>query len=124
MVYCVMALALFYNGSYEELMRSLLAGVEWVAGRLRQRTKPTKAAMSKARTRFGSAAMLELFEQAAQPFAAPGGAGFNKDWRLVSIDAMTLDLADTEVNEQACGRPGTTTEFKSAFPQARVPGLV
>lgn len=124
MVYYVMALALFSNGSYEEVMRSLLAGMEWLSGRFREWVMPTKAAIYKARTRLGSAVMVELFAEVAKPFAAPDGPGFYKEWRLVSVDGTTLDLADTPANERAYGRPGTTTDFKSAFPQARVLGLV
>ncbi len=124
MVYYVMALALFSNGSYEEVMRSLLAGMEWLTGRYREWTMPTKAAIYKARTRLGSSVMVELFAEVAKPFAAPGGGGFYKDWRLVSVDGTTMDLADTPANERAYGRPGTKTDFKSAFPQARVLGLV
>ncbi|MGY4541307.1 hypothetical protein ACVWY0_001216 [Arthrobacter sp. UYNi723] len=124
MVYYVMALALFSNGSYEEVMRSLLAGMEWLTGRYREWTMPTKAAIYKARTRLGSSVMVELFAEVAKPFAAPGSGGFYKDWRLVSVDGTTMDLADTPANERAYGRPGTKTDFKSAFPQARVLGLV
>ena len=124
MVYYVMALALFSNGSYEEVMRSLLAGMEWLTGRYREWVMPTKAAIYKARTRLGSAVMVELFAEVAKPFAVPGGGGFYKEWRLVSVDGTTLDLADTPANERAYGRPGTKTDFKSAFPQARVLGLV
>ena len=68
--------------------------------------------------------MVALFAEVAKPFAAPGGPGFYKHWRLVSVDETTLDLADTPANEKVYGRPGTKTDFKSAFPQARVLGLV
>lgn len=124
MVYYVMALALFSSGSYEEVMRSLLAGLEWVAGRFRDWQMPTKAAIFKARTRLGSTVMAELFAEVAKPMAVPGGAGFYRSWRLVSVDGTCLDLADTPANERAYGRAGTATELKSAYPQARVLGLV
>ncbi|WP_426939586.1 hypothetical protein ACQCSV_14160 [Pseudarthrobacter sp. S3] len=35
-----------------------------------------------------------------------------------------MDLADTPANEHAYGRPGTATDLKSSYPQARVLGLV
>ena len=124
MVYYVMSLALFSAGSYEEVMRSLLAGMEWVTGRFRDWTLPSKAAIFQARTRLGSMVMAELFAEVAKPFAVPGGNGFYRKWRLVSVDGTTLDLADVPAIERAYGRPGTKTEFKSAFPQARVLGLV
>jgi hypothetical protein len=46
-----------------------------------------------------------------------------RDWRLVSIDGTTLDLADTVANEGAFGRPGAS-RGKSAFPQLRMVSLV
>jgi hypothetical protein len=124
MVYYVMALALFSAGSYEEVMRSLLAGMEWISGRFRHWQMPTKAAIFKARTRLGSTVMAELFAETAKPLAVPGGPGFLGSWRLVSVDGTCLDLADTDANERAYGRPGTATDLKSAYPQARVLGLV
>lgn len=124
MVYYVMAMALFSSGSYEEVMRSLLAGLDWITGRFGGWTMPTKAAIFKARTRLGSTVMIELFAEVAQPLAVPGGPGFYKSWRLVSVDGTTLDIADTAVNERAYGRPGTKSEAKSAFPQARVLAFV
>ncbi|MGY2747494.1 hypothetical protein ACVWZ8_004676 [Arthrobacter sp. UYCu723] len=124
MVYYVMALALFSAGSYEEVMRSLLSGMEWITGRFRPWQMPTKAAIFKARTRLGSAVMAELFAETAKPLSGPGGPGFYKGWRLVSVDGTCLDLADTPANERAYGRPGTATDLKSAYPQARVLGLV
>lgn len=124
MVYYVMALALFAQGSYEEVMRSLLAGMEWVTGRFRQWQMPTKAAIFKARTRLGPQVMVELFSEVAKPLAVSGGSGFYRQWRLVSVDGTSLDIADTPANEKFYGRPGTATEIKSAYPQARVLGLV
>lgn len=124
MVYYVMAMALFTSASYEEVMRSLLSGLRWLSGRFETWSMPSKAAIFKARTRLGSQVMIELFDQVAQPVAATGGPGFLGKLRLVSVDGTTLDLADTPVIEAAYGRPGTTTGNKSAFPQARVLGLV
>lgn len=124
MVYYVMALALFSSGSYEEVMRSLLAGLEWITGRFRDWQMPTKAAIFKARARLGSTVMAELFSATARPLASTSGPGFYKGWRLVAVDGTTVDIADTAANEKAYGRPGTKTEAKSGYPQARILGLV
>ncbi len=129
MVFYVLALTLHSNGSYEDVMRSLLAGMEWVTGRFRAWTMPTKAAIDKSRTLAGSEVMVDLFAAAVKPlavkpFAVLRGAGFYKEWRLASVDGSTLDLADTPANEQVYGRPWTKTNFKSAFPQRRGLGLV
>lgn len=124
MVYYVMAMALFASGSYEYVTRSLLASMEWITGRFRDWQMPTKAGIFKARTRLGPTVMAELFAEVAKPLASPGSSGFYKDWRLVSVDATSLDMADTSANEKYYGRPGTATLIKSAYPQARVLGLV
>ena len=51
MVYYLMAMALFAQGSYDEVERSLSAGLEWASGRLTGWQVPAKAAIFKARTR-------------------------------------------------------------------------
>lgn len=124
MVYYVMALALHAAASYEEVMRNLLGGLQWISHRTSEWSMPTKAAIFKARTRLGAPVMIELFDQAAKPFGPQTPRGFLAGLRLVSVDGTTMDLADTPANERAYGRPGTNTEFKSAFPQARLLGLV
>jgi hypothetical protein len=123
MVYYVMALALFSSGSYQEVMRSLVAGLEWINHRYLPWHLPTKAAIFKARSRLGYEVMDELFSEVARPVAHPGGPGFLHGWRLVAMDGTTLDLPDTPANERFYGRPGTKTEAKSPFPQARVLGV-
>ncbi len=40
------------------------------------------------------------------------------------MDGTSLDIADTPANERFYGRPGTVTDTKSGYPQARVLGLV
>ncbi|MFZ2481217.1 MAG: IS4 family transposase, partial [Propioniciclava sp.] len=43
--------------------------------------------------------------------------------RLVAIDGMCLDVADTPVNDRHFGRPGVNKGEQAAFPQARVVAL-
>lgn len=79
MVYCVMVLTLFSNGSMRKSCTTLRAGMEWLTNRYREWVMPTKAVIYKARTRLGSAVMVELFAEVANPFAVPGRGGFYKD---------------------------------------------
>jgi hypothetical protein len=46
-----------------------------------------------------------------------------REWRLVSLDGSTLDVADEKVNEGAFGRPGAS-RGSSAYPQIRFVSLV
>ena len=125
MVYYAMALALFSEGSYEEVMRSLVEGLDWASGWQRPWTVPSRVAIAKARRRLGAEPVRALFEQAAKPLARKKTKGaFCGELCLMAIDGTTLDLADTEANEEAFGRPGSGRgEGKGAFPQLRAVGL-
>lgn len=125
MVYYAMALALFSEGSYEEVMRSLVEGLDWVSGWRRPWTVPSRVAIAKARRRLGAEPVKALFERAAKPLAQARSKGaFCGALRLMAIDGTTFDLADTKANEEAFGRPGSGRgEGKGAFPQLRAVGL-
>ena len=124
-VYYVLALALFSQASYEEVMRTLVDGLSWQSGWRRPWRVPTKAAIFQARRRLGAEPLRGLFERVAVPLATAQTAGaFYRDWRLVSIDGTCLDVADTAANEQAFGRPGSGRGTGAgAFPQVRLVGL-
>ncbi|MGH2803184.1 MAG: IS4 family transposase, partial [Thermoleophilaceae bacterium] len=124
-VYYVLGLGLYSSCSYEEVMRMLVDGLCWASGWQRPWSVPTKAALYQARARLGSKPLEALFEEVAAPLAEARTAGaFYRDWRLVSIDGSCLDLADTEANEKAFGRPGSARgERRAAYPQLRLVGL-
>jgi len=123
--YYVMALALFSQAGYEEVMRSLVEGLAWESG-WRQRWKvPSQPAISQARARLGPEPLAELFARACVPLAVPGSPGaFWRGRRLVSLDGSTLDVADTPANVAEFGRPGSGRgSGEGAFPQLRVVAL-
>jgi hypothetical protein len=122
-VYYVLAMALFSEASYEEVVRNLVEGLAWESGWQRAWRVPSKSAIFQARQRLGVEPLRELFKGGCVPLAmAP--TGFYGRWRLVSVDGTTLDLADTPENEQEFGRPGTGRgEGRGAFPQLRLVGL-
>ena len=124
-VYYVMALALFSQAGYEEVMRSLVEGLAWGSGWRQSWRVPSQPAISLARARLGAAPLTELFARACVPLAAPGSPGaFWRGWRLVSMDGTTLDVADTPENAAAFGRPGSGRgSGEGAFPQLRVVDL-
>lgn len=123
-LYLVLALSLFSRESYEEVMRRLVEGLSWASGWQRRWQMPTKAAIFKARVRLGIAPLEALFDTAARPLAGPDTPGaFYRGWRLMSIDGMTLDVADTPANDEHFGRARSGRGERAAFPQARVVGL-
>jgi hypothetical protein len=68
MVYYVMALALYAQASYQEVLRCLLEGVRWLRLGGAEPAVADKSAITKARARLGSAPMKELFQRVAGPF--------------------------------------------------------
>lgn len=124
-VYYVLALALFADCSYEEVMRQLVEGLAWESGWTRQWEVPTKVAIYKARERLGREPLELLFRAVAVPLASESTRGaFYRGLRLVSVDGTCLDVADTPANEAAFGRPGSSRrEGGGAFPQLRLVAL-
>jgi hypothetical protein len=123
--YYVLAMALFSSAGYEEVMRNLVEGLSWESGWRQRWTVPSQPAISQARARLGVEPLAELFRRACVPLATPSTpGGFWRQWRLVSIDGTTLDVADTPENVAAFGRPGSGRgEGVGAFPQLRLVGL-
>jgi hypothetical protein len=121
-VYYVLALALFADSSYEEVMRQLVEGLSWESGWRRSWQVPSKMAISKARARLGREPLELLFRAACVPVATATTQGaFYRGLRLVSVDGTCLDVADTPANEAEFGRPGSARrEGGGAFPQLRM----
>jgi hypothetical protein len=124
-VYYVLALALFADASYEEVMRQLVEGLAWESGWQRSWEVPSKVAIYKARQRLGREPLELLFRAVAVPLASASTRGaFYRRWRLVSLDGTCLDVADTDANTEAFGRPGSSRrEGGGAFPQLRLVAL-
>ena len=124
-VYYVLGLALFNDCAYEEVMRMLVEGLSWSEGWATTWNVPTKAALFKARSRLGPEPLELLYRATTAPLADKRTKGaWYKSWRLMAIDGTCLDLADTDANDAAFGRPGSKREGSTgAFPQLRMVGL-
>jgi Insertion element 4 transposase N-terminal/Transposase DDE domain len=124
-VYYVLAMALFADSSYEEVMRALVEGLAWASGWRQVWEVPAKGSIFKARSRLGREPLELLFEAVAQPLADERTVGaFYRQWRLMTLDGTCLDVADTAANEREFGRPGTGRgQGVGAFPQLRLVAL-
>jgi len=123
-VYYVIALALYMQSSYREVLRCLLEGVLWLLGPEASVKVAGKSGISQARTRLGWDVLRQLHDEVVQPIAGKATKGaWYRQWRLVSVDGSTLDVADEEENEKAFGRPGAS-RGSSAYPQIRFVSLV
>jgi hypothetical protein len=121
--YYTLALCLFFGDSYEEVMRKLTHGLRSLGSWRKEWTVPTAGAISKARMRLGAEPLRLLFERVARPMALRGTPGaWLHGRRIMAIDGVIFNLADTQDNEEGFGRCGGKNP--SPFPQARVAGLV
>jgi hypothetical protein len=123
-MYYVIALALYMQASYREVLRCLLEGLQWLRDPASPLRVAGKSGISQARTRLGWEAVRQLHDAVVRPIAQPATRGaWYRGWRLVSLDGSTLDVADEAANAAAFGRPGSS-RGASAYPQIRFVALV
>lgn len=123
-VYYVMALALWREAPLEEVLRVVCEGLQWLGGGEAGAVQASKSAISQARSRLGAEVMRQLAERVLRPLAAPGAPGtWYRGFRVMALDGSCMDVADEQANAEYFGYPGAS-RGQSAFPQARVLGLV
>ena len=124
MAYFAIGMALYSEGSYEDVLSQLTDGLSWASGWEQSFTPPSKSAIFQARQRLGPEPLAALFRRVAKPIGTAETAGVRlAGRRLVAIDGSCLDVADTPENDAYFGRPGVSKGEKSAFPQARLVAL-
>ena len=123
-VYYVIALALYMQSSYREVLRCLLEAVQWLRDPSVRVRVAGKSGISQARTRLGWEPLRQLHDELVKPVAVGSTRGaWYRSWRLVSLDGSTFDVADEKANEDAFSRPGAS-RGSSAYPQIRFVSLV
>jgi len=121
-VYFAMALALFADDDYEEVLTKLVDPLRRWGCWDESWEIPGSSGITQARQRLGSQPLEHLFGTVAQPVAdmLTRGAWVAR-WRVMSIDGMEWDVPDTGENAAAFGYAGGTG---SGFPKVRVVTLV
>ena len=123
-VYYAIALGLYMQSSYREVLRCLLEGVQWLLDPAVTLKVAGNSGISQARTRLGWEPLRQLHDAVVKPIAVAATKGaWYRGLRLVSIDGSTMEIADEAANDQAFGRPGAS-RGESAFPQLRFVSLV
>ena len=122
-VYYVIALALYMQSSYREVLRCVLEGMQWLLEPSARIKVTGSSGISQARTRVGWEPVRRLHDEVVRPIAVQATQGaWYRGWRLVSLDGSTLDIADERENAEAFGRPGSS-RGESAYPQIRFVSL-
>ena len=123
-VYYVIALALYMQSSYREVLRCLLEGIQWLVEPGAGINVAGNSGISQARTRLGWEPVRQLHDEVVRPVAVAATKGaWYQAWRLISVDGSTLDVADEKGNNEAFGRPGAS-RGESAYPKIRFVSLV
>lgn len=119
-VYYVLALALYMEASYGEVLRCLLEGLGWLGLPIQGLRQTARSSISQARKRLGPEPIQRLYEEIAGPIAQGDTRGsWYQQWRVVALDGSSLDVADTKANEDHFGRPSSPRGGKAGFPQMR-----
>src|SRR5260221_11046312 len=122
MVYYIIALGLFVGVGCREVLRRLLDGAMWIWPN--EVRIATESAITQARQRLGAKPIESLYAEVVVPIAKkPTRGAWYRAWRVISLDGFILDVAESDENVKAFGRPGAS-RGKSAYPQTRVVGFV
>jgi hypothetical protein len=113
MVCFAIGMALHNDGSYEDILALITDGLAWSQREGVPDRLASKAAVSHARARLGSAPVKELFTRTAHPLATDTAPGcFLSGRRPVAVDGTCLAVPDTPANDAHFGRPGTAKGVK------------
>src|SRR3990172_4483499 len=103
-IYYVIALALYMQSSYREVLRCLLEGLQWLKDPGERIRVTGKSGISQARTRLSWEPIERLHDEIVKPIANERTRGaWYRNWHLVSLDGSTLDIADTQAHFRQFG---------------------
>ena len=120
LVYFVMAMVLYANVAYEEVLRLVIEGLRQMLGdEGLSKATVTKGAISQARGQVGVAPLRQLYREQVRPNGPGGMPGvWYGGLRVMAIDGSTLDMPDEAANAERFGYPAAA-RGSSAFPQLR-----
>lgn len=120
LLYFVMAMVLYANVAYEEVLRLVIEGLRPLLGDDDMfKATVTKGAISQARGQVGAAPLRQLYQEQVCPNGPKGMRGvWYAGLRVMAIDGSTLDMPDEVANAERFGYPAAS-RGSSAFPQLR-----
>lgn len=119
-VYFTLAMWLWREHGYEEVLRQLIDGLGWSGSAPDETDVAWSGSITKARARLGVEPLRLLFNHVAGPVAVEEMPGcFWRGLRLTAIDGSALDVPDSPANRAAFDGPGNDDQ-RGAFPQVRL----
>jgi hypothetical protein len=125
LVYFVMAMCLYANVAYEEVLRLVVEGLRHLLGDEELGNLiVSKGAISQARGQVGAEPLKHLYREQVRPHGPKGMPGvFYRGKRLMAIDGSCLEMPDEKANADHFGYP-SSSRGDSAFPQMRFVAMV
>jgi len=125
LVYFVMAMCLYANVAYEEVLRLVVEGLRHLLGDEQLGNLiVSKGAISQARGQVGAEPLKQLYREQVQPHGPKDMPGvFYRGKRLMAIDGSCLEMPDEKANADHFGYPASS-RGDSAFPQMRFVAMV
>ena len=118
--YFTLAMWLWREHGYEEVLRQLIDGLGWSDAGPDEADVAWSGSITKARARLGVEPLRLLFARVASPVAQPGMPGcFWRGLRLTAIDGSTLDVPNSPANRAEFDGPSNDAG-PGAFPQVRL----
>lgn len=115
MVWFTIAMWLYGNDSYTQIVR-------WLQ-RFSKKFMPTSSALTQARAKIGVPIMARVYRIVVQCLCSVDTPNsYYAGRRLVAVDGFVLNIADSEDNRRAFGRPKNGTSV-GAYPQVRIVAL-
>lgn len=112
----------FVDRTQKESLACVTESLQYLYG-IKEFKLPSKAALSKRRSRVGSRPLQILFDEVCKPLSKPQTKGsYYRDWLLTGLDGTDLDVEDTPANDLHFGRSRNQVSV-SPYPKARAVAL-
>src|SRR2546426_3760926 len=96
-VYYVIALALYMQSSYREVLRCLLEGIQWLRDPSATIKVAGKSGISQTRTRVGWEPFCQMHDEVVKPIAVPATkSALYGAWRVGRFGGRKVGVADVE----------------------------
>lgn len=120
MIYLILYGCLFRDSNRREVLKKLIEGYQIRGWRIRVKSMASGCALSKAQKRLGVKVMRKTYEALVETDRGGCEESFYKGMPLRAYDGSCFNLEDSEENRRVYGKPSSSGEVESAWPQLKL----
>ena len=120
MIYVLLYGCLFRDSNRREVLKKLVEGYSIRGWRIPAKSIASACALSKAQKRLGVKVIKKTYEDLAKTEEGRCEDSFYKGMRLRAYDGSCFNLEDSEENRRVYGKPSSSGEVESAWPQLKL----